>query len=555
MKTWFNWYRPAFLRLRGYTFADLGHDAGAGIIVGVVALPLCIGLAIACGATPQQGLCAGIIGGLVVSLFGGSRYQVGGPAGAFVGLCSAGMAQFGPEGLALASLIAGFLILGLAFARLGNAISFIPVPVVIGFTTGIAVIIASTQIGPALGLPPPSRSPEHFHQTLRHIITHLQDAHWIPLLVCAATIVMVIVGRRWSAKFPAALAALVVVTAASVVFKLDIATVGSSFTAFDGGLPAPHLPGTGIVRDALQGDDASIIRLKGIVNLAIAIAILGSIESLLSAVVADGLGNDRHDSNSELLGQGLANIATALFAGLPCTGVIARTSTNIRAGARSPVAGVIHALVLLASLLFLAPLVSLIPLAALAGILFTVCWYMAELRHWPHILHGGRSDAFLLPLAFGLTVFVDLTWAISIGSLLAMLFFVKRISEATQLAEIPRDEHSVEPPKGCLVYEIRGPFFFGSATLLRDLEGGEADAKVLILRLAQVPFIDATAAFSLRELFSSYAQRGGQVLTCDLLPKVREDLERFGFAKLMPEGALHDDLGSSLRRAQDLILK
>jgi SulP family sulfate permease len=543
-------YRPSLLRALagGYRRGDLLADAQAGLLVAVVALPLSMALAIASGLQPQDGLIAAEVGGILISLFGGSRFQVGGPAGAFVGLCAAGVAQFGPSGLAMAAVMAGILLLAMGLLRLGKAISYIPVPVVVGFTTGIAVVIASTQIGPALDLAVPTV--EHASDRVAWIAAHLDGWNWRALAVCGATVALIVGLRRLGPRFPGALVALVVVTAVTWIGSIEVATIQ---TRFAGGipdhLPAPHAPDP-VLGSAFTQVSAFLDRVRELSGLALAIALLGAIESLLSAVVADGLGEDRHDANSELIGQGIANIITPFFAALPVTGVIARTATNIRAGARTPVAGVLHGIFLLIFLLVAAPLVVHIPMAALAGVLFMVCWGMAELRHWPHILKAGRSDAFLLPMAFGLTVFVDLTWAVIVGVLLAMFFFVRRMSEATEVArqtgtDSP-DAIATTVPPGIEVFEVRGPFFFGAATLIRDLDDQLAERpRAMILRLPQVPFIDASAAFALRELVASCRKRGIRFLIADIHTRPYADLERHGLRDLIGD----DCVCGSLERA------
>jgi len=536
-------YRPALLRcLRaGYTRQDLVADVLAGLLVGVVALPLSIGLAIASGAQPAQGLYTAIIGGALVSLLGGSRVQIGGPAGAFVGLCAAGVAQFGYGGVALATMMAGALMLFLGMMRLGKAITFIPIPVVIGFTTGIAVIIASTQIAPMLGLP--DKSFAHVQDRIHWLWDHRAQASWIPLVFCLGTLATILALKRWKPTLPGALIAVIAAAASSLGLGLEsngsLATIGTAFGGIPHGLPAPHLPNIGLPADWGLGD--LMRRIQELSGLALAIALLGSIESLLSAVVADGMSGDRHDSNSELIGQGVANMVVPFFAGLPVTGVIARTSTNIRAGGRTPIAGLVHAAAILVIMLAAAPLVIHIPMAALAGVLLAVCWGMAELRHWPHILRAGRSDAFLLPVAFGLTVLVDLTWAVTIGVLLAMLFFVKRMSDSVQIDRRSADSGAAEErasdlPPGIEVYDVRGPFFFGAATLIRDIDGRmSANPTALVLRLRNVPFIDATAAFSLRELHASCQKRGTRLVLSDCHTRPLADLDRHGLLSLVGE--------------------
>jgi len=570
-------YRPALLTaLRGgYSRTDLLADLGAGALVGVVALPLSIALAIASGVRPEQGLWTAVIGGLLISLLGGSRVQIGGPAGAFVGLCAAAINQFGFPGLALATLMAGLMTVFLGLARLGTVISFIPVPVVIGFTSGIALILASTQLGPALGIPDPEVPIEHLHERLTWIGTHFSAVHVQPVLLCVGAIAIILGLRRLGPRIPGGLIAVAV--AAVVVHLLGIegsgpdqvATIATRFPQLADGLPAFSWPTLAwfapdpqyLERLAAHGKTFSwLTYLTSLSEVALAFALLGAIESLLSAVVADGMTGHRHDSNSELIGQGVANLIGPFFGCLPATGVIARTATNVRAGARTPVAGIVHALIVLTMLLVLAPLVVHIPLAALAGVLLVVCWSMAEIRHWPHILRASRGDAFLLPLAFGLTAFIGLAQAILIGTVLAMFVFVRRMAEATHI-----ERHSSETsstmlamtlPAGVVVYDIRGPFFFGAATLLRDLDGESGPrAQAMILRLGNVPFIDATAGFALRELVATLRKHGGHLLLSDIHTRPVMDLERLGMTEVIGAEQIHGTLESAVRRAGELVGK
>jgi SulP family sulfate permease len=558
-------YRPALLSAlqEGYSRRRFSADLFAGLLVGVVALPLSMALAIASGCTPEQGLWTAIIGGFLISLLGGSRVQIGGPAGAFVGLCAVGVNQFGYAGLALATLMAGAFILVLGLARLGKAVSYIPTPVVIGFTTGIALILLSTQVGPAFGISDPAKPVEHLHERVQHLATHAGEWNWRALVCCAATVVFIVVARRVSPKLPGALVALVVVAGVAYLLGWDapapgrpasddpvrIATIASRYGDIPASLPAPAFPSLGLGEQWTLHD--LLVRLKDLSSLALALALLGAIESLLSAVVADGMTGNRHDSNSELIGQGVANLVTPFFQGLPATGVIARTSTNVRAGAQTPIAGLIHALTVLLIMLVAAPLVGHIPLAALAGVLLVVCWHMAELRHWPHILKAGRGDAFLLPIAFLLTAFIGVTEAILVGVVLAMFFFVKRMADATEVEQHRRSASDVAGtpaiPAGVEVYSVRGPFFFGAATLIRDLEGDTTDQpRTLVLRLGGVPFIDATAAFSVRELAAALRRRGGRLVLAEVDGRLRRDLARHDLIADLGAEAVHERLDDAL---------
>ncbi len=557
-------YRPAIMVLaEGYTRRDLLADLGAGLLVGVVALPLSMALAIASGCRPEQGLWTSIIAGVLISVLGGSRVQIGGPAAAFVGLCAAGVNQYGYGGLALASVMAGALILFLGAARLGKAISYVPTPVVIGFTTGIALILLSTQAGPALGIRDPDKPIDNLVDRLDFIQSNLRTGvfSWRALTCCVATMAMILLFRRMSSKVPGALIALVAVGGVSWALGWEgddpnhVLTILTRYGDIPNGLPAPSLPSLGLppdwqIHDLMQ-------RIKELSGLALSLALLGSIESLLSAVVSDGMSGFRHDSNAELIGQGIANLISPFFQGLPATGVIARTSVNVRAGARTPVAGVVHSLTVLLIMLLAGPLVVHIPLAALAGVLLVVCWYMAELRHWPHILKAGRGDAALLPIAFLLTAFVGLKEAVAVGVVLSMFFFVKRMSDSTQVEKYSAEDRSLAlppVPAGVEVYEVRGPFFFGAATLIRDLDSsGSRESRVMVLRLRLVPFIDATAAFSLRELESSLRARGGRLLVSDVHTRALHDLERNGISEAVGQDGIHADLEGALAHAASIV--
>jgi SulP family sulfate permease len=557
-------YRPAFLDLgTGYTRSDLLTDIGAGMLVGVVALPLSMGLAIASGCKPEQGLWTAIVAGILVSLLGGTRVQIGGPAGAFVGLCAAGVNQFGYSGLALATLMSGALILFMGVARLGKAISYVPTPVVIGFTTGIALILLSTQLGPALGVRDPVKPIDNLAERLVYLKDHLRagEFSWRALVCCASTVALIQAFRRISTRIPGALLALLIVGGMSWALQWEgegpnsVMTIQTQFGGISHGLPAPALPSLGLQPNWHIGE--LMQRMKDLSALALALALLGSIESLLSAVVSDGMSGFRHDSSSELIGQGIANLVTPFFQGMPATGVIARTSTNVRAGARSPIAGVVHSLTVLIIMLVAGPLVVHVPLAALAGVLLVVCWYMAELRHWPHILKAGRSDAALLPIAFLLTAFIGLVQAILVGVVLAMFFFVKRMSDTAQVEKYSSQDltEKLQPiPKGVEVYEVRGPIFFGAATMIRDLDSNAGEhARIMILRLRLVPFIDTTAAFSLRELHASLKYRGGRLLVSDVHTRALHDLERHGIVELIGVDSVHHDLASALDQGTALL--
>ena len=552
-------FRPALFAslASGYNRRTFLSDLTAGVLVGVVALPLSMALAIASGVEPGKGLVTSIIGGLVVAIAGGSRVQIAGPAGAFVGLCAAGIAKFGYSGLAIATVMAGILMIFMGLMRLGRAIAFIPIPVVIGFTTGIALILASTQIGPALDIE--IATVPHFHERINELWLHRAAASTAAAVCCVATIAVILAFRRFLPRWPGGLIAICTVGVAAWAFDIPVATIQDKF----GHLPPPPSPSfAAFGLDWSTGFGAVLTlldRAREVSGLALAIALLGSVESLLSAVVADGMAGDRHDANTELIAQGAANTLSPIFLGLPVTGVIARTATNIRAGARTPVAAIVHSLTLLVILVAAGPLVVHVPMSCLAGVLLVVCYNMCELRHWPHILRAHRSDAFLLPVAFLLTVLVDLTWAVVIGVLLALLFFVRRMAESTRI--IPAHaagadlwDEPLDVPPGVQVYEITGPFFFGAATLLRDFidEVGDDD-RVIVLRMRQVPFIDATALFSLRELLCGLGARNVEVVLSGVLPGPHRTLRDSKLIDQIGHNNVCREIDGALRRARQLV--
>ncbi len=513
------WFKPALLRsLRtGYGKGDFLADLAAGLLVGVVALPLSMGLAIASGVKPEQGLYTAIIGGVIVSLLGGSRVQVAGPAGAFVGICALGVLNHGYAGLALATLMAGAMLLVFASLRLGKYIGYIPYPVVIGFTTGIALIIGSTQLGPALGIKDPAKAIPDFLGRLRHLQSSLGETNFAALGLTLGTLATIVSLRRLSLKIPGALIAVILGTGLVTALgapTLGIATIGSKFSDISASFRLTTF-------DWRQWSE--------VLGLAFGIAVLVGIESLLCAVVADGMSGDRHDSDTELAAQGFANMASAFFMGLPVTGVIARTSTNARAGARSPVSGLIHAATVLAILLILAPLVKLVPLASLAGVLLSVCWYMAELPLWPRLIRSGGSDLLLLVTACLVTVFIDLIWAVGVGVAVAALFLYirKRLHPENEEPEVAE----VQPEADTVHFVLSGHLHFGRAAEPRQAElGFTAETRTLHLDFAHALFIDCSYAQALRELAQAGAKRGIVARATGLSGRAEADFRRFGLA-------------------------
>lgn len=497
----------------------------AGIIVGVVALPLSMAFAIASGARPEQGIYTAIIGGALVTLLGGSRLQIAGPTGAFIAILAGITSKYGIDGLQVATLMAGVMLVCMGLAKMGGVIKFIPAPVIIGFTTGIGVIIFVGQWGDFLGLP--KASGEHFHEKVWSTIQMFPQAHLPTLLLALMSLVVVVFSTRLPGmrKVPGPLVAMVVATLIQALFQFEgVATIGTAFGGIPQGLPEFKLP------------DLSLSQVLMLIGPAFTIAMLGAIESLLSAVVADGMTGTRHHSNQELIGQGIANIAAPLFGGFAATGAIARTATNIRNGATGPLAGIMHAVTLVAILLVLAPLASSIPLAALAAILFVVAWNMSEAKHFYKVLmRAPNADKIVLVVTFLLTVFVDLVVAVNVGVIMAILHFLRRMASTVETREV--DEQSLNQelqamgrtslPDSVLVYEIDGPMFFGAVdNFERALQQTRTDPKVLIIRLRRVPFADMTGIETLELAITQLKKRGVRVLLCEATEKVLEKMSR-----------------------------
>jgi SulP family sulfate permease len=497
----------------------------AGVIVGIVALPLAMAFAIASGAKPEQGLYTAIVAGLLTSLFGGSRLQIAGPTGAFIVILSGITAQYGIEGLQVATLMAGVMLLLMGLARLGGVIRYIPDPVIVGFTSGIAVIIFVGQWKDFLGLQP-MESSDHFHEKLWQMMLAFPHLHLETALLGCATFAVLLISPRYFKRIPAPLIAMIFAAVVQGFFNFEgVATIGSAF----GGIPQslPHFaPPSLTLSDMLN-----------LIGPAFTIALLGAIESLLSAVVADGMAGTRHDSNQELIGQGVANIFSPLFGGFASTGAIARTATSIRNGATGPLAGIAHVVTLVAIVLLLAPLAVHIPLCGLAAILFVVAYNMSEVHRFTHMARTApKPDVAVLLITFALTVFGDLVIAVNIGVLLAALLFMKRMSEAVSIElqsheslreEVADGNFSLHP--GTVVYMMEGPFFFGAAERLEStLERVHSHADTLVLRLGQVPFIDATGMQSLWDLLDVCKKNGTRLVLSEARPNVLEKLKRAG---------------------------
>jgi sulfate permease, SulP family len=503
----------------GYTRESLMREVLAGVVVGIVALPLALAFAIASGVPPERGIYTAIIAGFLISLLGGSRVQIGGPTGAFVVIVYGTVANYGYEGLVVCTVMAGGILLLLGLGRFGSLIKFIPYPVVTGFTAGIGLIIFSSQIKDLLGLPM-GAVPVDLLDKWRAYGIHIGAFTPSAVLIGAGTLLVLVVWPRVSRMVPAPFVAMVAGTLAVHLMDLPVETIGSRFGTVPSSLPAPHLP-------AIPWG-----QMRELFSPALSIALLAAIESLLSAVVADGLIGTRHKSNMELVAQGVANIAAPIFGGIPATGAIARTATNIKTGGRTPLAGMVHAATLLGILLFAGRWAAMIPLASLAAILVVVSYHMSEWRSFRALLRAPRSDIIVLLLTFFLTVFVDLTVAVQVGVVVASLLFMKRMAEVTRVADLSVEidddaEHPEEIerlvhrrkvlagrvlPAGVDVYEVNGPFFFGAADKLRDVLSEVSRApSLLILRMRHVPAVDATGLHALEQLWKK-ARGAGTVL-------------------------------------------
>ncbi|MDH4612394.1 SulP family inorganic anion transporter [Pseudomonas sp. BN102] len=517
----------------------------SGVIVGVVALPLAMAFAIASGVKPEQGIYTAIVGGLLVSLLGGSRLQIAGPTGAFIVILAGVTAEYGVDGLQLATMMAGAMLLLLGITRLGAIIKFIPDPVIVGFTAGIGVIIWVGQWQDFFGLPKVGAG--HFHEKFWRLLQGLPDLHVATTLLATASLALVIATPRLPGlkRVPGPLVAMVFAMAVQSLFHFDgVATIGSAFGGIPQGLPDLAWP------------DITLSRVIELIGPAFAIAMLGAIESLLSAVVADGMAGTKHDSNQELIGQGIANLAAPLFGGFAATGAIARTATNIRNGATGPLAGVTHALTLVLIVLFLAPLASNIPLCALAAILFVVAYNMSELKHFQRMLQRApRADVAILLITFGLTVFSDLVIAVNIGVILAMLQFMRRMASSVEVQQVVEEELAselrangqVRLPPGVLVYTIEGPLFFGAAeTFERVLAQTHTDPRLLVIRLKRVPFMDITGLQTLEEVIQQLQKRQIVVKLCEANRKVFSKLEKAGILQLLGAVHYHDEFAAAL---------
>ena len=556
----FNIQTKLFSCLKTYDKKTFMSDLMAGIIVGIVALPLAIAFGIASGVTPEKGIITAIVAGLVISLFGGSKVQIGGPTGAFIIIIYGIIQKYGFEGLTIATLMAGFFLVLFGLLRLGTIIKYIPYPIVVGFTSGIAVTIFTTQIKDLFGLTLPS-NPSDFIEKWGVYLQNFNTIDPWCALIGVASVVVIAVTPRFSKKIPGSLIAIILMTIVALLLKnfagvLSIETIGDRFS-ISNELPAAQVP------------DMNWETIKSLVSPAITIAILGAIESLLSATVADGVIGDHHDSNTELVAQGLANIASPLFGGIPATGAIARTMTNINNGGKTPVAGFIHAVVLLLIFLFLMPLAKYIPMACLAGVLVVVSYGMCGWRSFLELMKNPKSDVTVLLITFFLTIIFDLTIAIEVGLIIACLLFMKRMSETTDVKAITEEidlnqdaefstgnlDHLIIP-QGVEVYEINGPYFFGAGNKFEEIMASFGDRpKVRIIRMRKVPFVDSTGIHNLTNLCEMSKKEGIQIVLSGVREKVNGQLEHAGFYHLIGEENICSHINLALKRANEIIEK
>ena len=545
-----------FDTLKHYSKADFMTDLMAGLIVGIVALPLAIAFGIASGVSPEKGIITAIIAGFIISFLGGSKVQIGGPTGAFIVIIYGIIQEYGLEGLMIATMMAGVLLILLGVFKLGTVIKFIPYPIIVGFTSGIAVTIFTTQIADIFGLQfGDEKIPGDFIGKWILYFHHFDTVNWWNVIVSVVSVFIIAITPKFSKKVPGSLVAIILVTVGVYFLKMYggitcIDTIGDRFS-IQAQLPEAAVP---------QLDWEAV---KNLFPVAITIAVLGAIESLLSAAVADGVIGDRHDSNTELIAQGIANLATPLFGGIPATGAIARTMTNINNGGRSPIAGIVHAVVLLLILLFLMPLAQYIPMACLAGVLVIVSYNMSGWRGFKGLLKNPKSDVTVLLITFFLTVIFDLTVAIEVGLVIACVLFMKRVMETTEISVItdeidPNKESDLEVheehliiPQGVEVYEINGPYFFGIATKFEEIMARLGDRpQIRIIRMRKVPFIDSTGIHNLTTLCKMSQKENINIILSGVNEKVHAVLEKSGFYELLGKENICSNINEALEVAR-----
>ena len=527
-------YRAGLLKYKNWL-----PNIVAGLIVGIVALPLAMAFAIASGVKPEQGLYTAIISAFIVGIFGGSRVQIAGPTGAFIVILASITAQYGVNGLQIATLFAGFILLFMGIIKLGNVIKFIPDPVIVGFTSGIGVIIFVGEWKDFFGLPTHLPLNAHFHQKLLALFEALPNLDLITTSLACLSLILIWISSKFLRRIPGPLVAMAVVTALQAIFQFKtVATIGSTFGGISQVLPQFHFPSIPL-EDALN-----------LIGPAFTIALLGAIESLLSATAADGMAKTRHHSNQELIGQGLANIVAPLFGGFAATGAIARTATNVRNGGNSPIAAIVHSIFLIIVILLLSPLAKYIPLCTLAAILFVVAFNMSDIPHFMHMRkHAPRYDRLVLWTTFLLTIFTNLVVAVNVGVILAMLLFIRRMS---QIVSVEKQDHGILNgefekglviPNNTVVYAIQGPFFFGAAEKIEHaFSVTHSDPTNIIFRLKDVPFMDITGLQTFSEVIEEFYKRGVTIYLCEANPKVTRKIVKIGITRWVSEGRIFDTL-------------
>ena len=557
-------FKPKLLStLKNYSKENFMSDLMAGIIVGIVALPLAIAFGIASGVSPEKGIITAIVAGFIISFLGGSKVQIGGPTGAFIVIIYGIIQEYGISGLTVATLMAGVLLILLGVFKLGAVIKFIPYPIIVGFTSGIALTIFTTQIADIFGLQfNGEKVPGDFIGKWLLYFKHFDTVNWWNAIVSFASVFIIAITPKFSKKIPGSLVAIVLVTIVVYLMKMYggitcIDTIGDRFT-IQSQLPDAVVP------------ELNWEAIKNLFPVAITIAVLGAIESLLSAAVADGVIGDRHDSNTELIAQGVANVVTPIFGGIPATGAIARTMTNINNGGKTPIAGIIHAVVLLLILLLLMPLAQYIPMACLAGVLVIVSYNMSGWRTFKGLMKSPKSDVTVLLITFFLTVIFDLTIAIEWGLVIACVLFMRRVMETTEISVIkdeidPNKESDLEVheenlivPKNVEVYEINGPYFFGIATKFEETMsqlGNHERPQVRIVRMRKVPFIDSTGVHNLTTLCEMSQKDNIHIVLSGVNEKVHKVLEKSGFYQLLGEENICPNINVALERAKEIVSK
>lgn len=543
-----SWLPKSFESFRRYKRTDLSADITSGITVGLVALPLAMAFGISSGVTPQAGIYTAIVAGFLISAFGGSRFQIGGPTGAFVVVVAAIIAEHGLSGLLLVTMMAGVILIFLGLTGLGNAVKYIPRPVIIGFTNGIAVLIASTQIKDFLGLKTTAPAPSEFFERMRFIAEHIETADLMTLLLAIVSLAVILLMPKLTKRVPGSIVALIAATALVGLFNIPVDTIGSRFGGIPVGLPEIKIP------------ELRMDLILPLLPSALTVALLAAIESLLSAVVADSMSGDRHNSNVELVAQGVANLTVPLFGGIPVTGAIARTATNIRSGARSPLSGIIHALTLLCIILFAAPLARFIPLGTLAAVLFVVAYNMGEWREIPMILRLNRKEISVWMITFALTVAADLTIAVEVGMTLAALLYIYQVSRTTVVA--PLTNEAIEKAKAHIVqdynipayismFHVQGPLLFGAAEKLTKLSYSVDKLQpIVILRLRYMTAIDATGLYAIEQFYEKLHESGRTLLLCGTRGQPKRLVYTSNLPRVMGARNILPNIRSAIHRAE-----